>query len=101
MKKVSKPKLPKPITKKHYLEQDPIAEMQEMFSNMVNEIVKTKSVISNLKIEISEIKSQISNLQNQISKTNSVKSNPEKPKPKPYSYEQTKPFNRGKLAHLF
>jgi len=49
--------------------QDELAEMQELFSNMVNEIVNIKSAISNLKTENRNLKSEISNLKNEKPKT--------------------------------
>jgi len=45
--------------------QDELAEMQELFSNMVNEIVNIKSAIQNLKIENENLKTAISILQNE------------------------------------
>jgi len=48
--------------------QDELAEMQELFSNMVNEIVNLKSAVGNIKIENRNMKKQISNIENQILK---------------------------------
>ena len=44
-------------------------EMQELFSNMVNEIVNIKSAIQSLKIENENLKTAISILQNEKPKT--------------------------------
>jgi len=48
-------------------------EMQELFSNLVDEVVRIKSAIQNLKVENQNLNSVILNLQNQKSKTGNLK----------------------------